>query len=144
MSRVPEWTNLSMGNYMPAGVCWFAWLLEVVSLKTQHWHPVTRERLPFFLNQPYPFAEETSNCSSALTTILSKMLRSFITSRISQVILKKREGEAGEFFCPRLQMSEGSRGTVMFYMGYSAHSSAELGQLLCLQQKIALQGWFCE
>lgn len=48
MSRVPEWTNLSMWNYMPAGVCWFAWLLKAVSLKTQHWQPVTRERLPFF------------------------------------------------------------------------------------------------
>lgn len=112
-------------------------------IKTQHWQPVTRERLPFFFNQPYQFAEETSNCSSALTAILSKMLRTFITSRISQVILKEREGEA-EDFCPRLQMSEGSWGTVMFYIGHSAHSSTELGQLLCLQQKIALQGWFCE
>lgn len=36
----------------------------------------------FFFNHPYQFAEETSNCSSALTAILSKMLRSFITSRL--------------------------------------------------------------
>lgn len=97
MSRVPEWPNLSIWNCMPTGGCWFAWVLEVVTLKTLFF---------FFLTSPSLFTQKTSSCSSTLMVTL----RSFIMSRIFQVILKRRDGEGGNAFCPGLQMNKGSSG----------------------------------